>query len=270
MIKVSNIHLAAGRTPILHGIDVEVHPGEMLAVIGTNGAGKSTLLKAIGGELRPQRGDIHINGQPLAAWSQEALACTRGILSQMIPLTFSMRVQEVVELGRFPYQKQESAEKARQLAQACLAQVGMEAFWQRDMHTLSGGEQQRVHFARVLAQIHQPEVLSPKYLLLDEPLASLDIAQKHKLLRLVRQLVHTCHYGVFMVLHDINLAAQYADRVLMLKQGRVLALGNPREVFTPQTLKEGFDIDAHVAPHPSHACPHISVHHAEPVFQATV
>ncbi|GJM34240.1 MAG: hemin import ATP-binding protein HmuV [Saprospiraceae bacterium] len=246
MVDVSNIDVTRGKTHILRKVNVRLQAGEIVAVIGANGAGKSTLLKAIAGALPITGGGITINNCPLASWAPEALARIRGILSQQTQLTFAMQVIDVVLLGRFPHSKQESTQASMAIARHCLQQVGMEKFAYRNILTLSGGEQQRVHFARVLAQIYQEKHTSIKYLLLDEPTASLDISQQHHILSKIRVLSEKQKVGVLIILHDINLAANYADRVILMKHGAVIAAGNPDEVFTSQNILYGFNVHADI------------------------
>jgi iron complex transport system ATP-binding protein len=264
MIAATNIGLEKSSKRILERVNFELRPGEVLALIGPNGAGKSSLLRVVAGEEQ-DKGQVAINGKPLAAWRPESLARVRAVLSQQLHLPFPMPVVEVVALGRYPYRQEEPLARSLSIAQACLRQAGMNGFEQRDLLTLSGGEQQRVHFARVLAQISQGQG-GDRYLLLDEPTASLDLAQQHRLLSLLRRIVRQRRIGVLVVLHDMNLAARYADRVLLLSQGRAIAVGSPQQVLTAEHISRGFGIAVEVLSHPQQPWPQIVAHpSAEPI-----
>ncbi len=247
MITAQNIHYAVRNHHILRGISLHITPGEILAVIGANGAGKSTLLKTISNQYQPARGIVKLNDRPLNDWDANALAKQRAVLSQNVKLEFSMSALDVVQLGRFPYRQQESQSQSKKVAEWCLKQVHLQDFIHRDINKLSGGEQQRVHFARVLAQIHsKDEAGQTKFLLLDEPTSSLDLAQQHFLLSTLRQLSYRHDIGILIILHDLNLAARYADRIAMLKHGHLLKEGIPREVLQPHIIQKGFGVNAQV------------------------
>ncbi len=252
MIKIRNVHISRGGSPILKNISLTIRPGEVVAVVGANGAGKSTLLQAIAGALLPTQGLISLNGKALADWPATQLARVRGILSQKIALSFAFPVIEVVKLGRHPYSQLLSTQENEAIAWHCLQQVGMEEFAYRNMHTLSGGEQQRVHFARVLAQIYQPHSEETSYILLDEPTSSLDLYQQHQLLQMAKNLSTQRRVGIFVILHDLNLAAQYADHVLLLKKGKTISQGPPEEVFTQAHIYQGFNVRTEVMKPPTH------------------
>lgn len=265
MIEAKNISYKIKDRYLLHDVSLRLHAGEIVAIIGANGAGKSTLLKTIAGDIKPVTGNIYYNQQLLSKWKNLELAKVRGVLSQSVQLAFPMSVLETVLLGRFAFQMRESAEQSKQVALWALQQVQMQDFTHRNITTLSGGEQQRVHLARVLTQIYEPEFSQPKFLLLDEPVSSLDIAQQHRLLELVKKLTRKLQLGVLIILHDMNLAAQYADRVIMMKNGHIIESGEPDKVFVPETISEVFDIEAIVYPHPLLNCPQITTYN----FQKT-
>jgi len=258
LLNIHSLSCRVGEKALLSDVSVELMPGEFLVVIGRNGAGKTTLLKHAVGEMHSPQGQIEIFGQLLESHSARELAKKRAVLAQSTPLHFDYQVLEVVLLGRIPHQKRqvETVDDVN-IARECLARVGLEDYEERDYLTLSGGEQQRVHLARVLAQIeHAPgEIHQPERLLfLDEPISSLDIAHQHEVLDLAKQLT-TEGVGVFAILHDLNLAAQYADRIVILSQGKVLATGAPTQVLTQETLYEAFHYHVHVARHPNLDCP---------------
>ncbi len=237
----------AGRR-LLEQVELDLRAGELLVIAGRNGAGKSTLLKNISGELQG-RGDIRLFGQQLERQRLRDLARQRAVLAQHTQLSFGYEVEEVVLLGRIPHQvRQVETQEDRRLAAEALERVGLSDLARRNYLTLSGGEQQRVHLARVLAQLSGTD--GDSLLLLDEPTSSLDLAYQHQVLRLARDLGQN-NVGVLAVLHDLNLGAQYADRLLMLADGGVLAYGSPREVLQPETIFRAFGHEVLVIDHPT-------------------
>lgn len=252
VLNVSELNVSIAGRELLDRVGFSLRSGELVTIVGRNGAGKSTLLKHVSGELRSQ-GDIRVFGQQLAGQDLRTLARRRAVLAQQTSLHFGYEVGEVVLLGRIPHQpRQLETDEDRQLARASLARVGLEHMARRNYLTLSGGEQQRVHLARVLAQL--AGVNGDRLLLLDEPTSSLDIAYQHAVLRLARELGKE-QVGVLSVLHDLNLSAQYADRVLVLADGRVTAFGTPREVLTPEVIGAAFGHEVLVLEHPTLGVP---------------
>ncbi|WP_081908998.1 heme ABC transporter ATP-binding protein [Deinococcus sp. YIM 77859] len=254
LVEVADLTCSVSGRELLQRVTFALKGGELLAVLGRNGAGKSTLLGHLTGELVGE--GVQLFGHPLHAYSRSALARRRAALPQQTALTFAHEVLDVVLLGRIPHGRRET-EQDRAVARAALERVGLAGFAHRDILTLSGGEQQRVHLARVLAQlwVDPAEPQKPaRVLLLDEPTSSLDLAHQHATLRLARDLCAE-GVGVIAVLHDLNLAAQYADRVLIVSQGRVTALGTPEEVLTPAIIEEAFGHRVAVTPHPCLKCP---------------
>lgn len=252
MLAAHHVSYALAGRYLLSEVSVAVTPGELLAVIGPNGAGKSTLLKVLCGDLSPSSGEVTLEGRPLALWSHREQAKRRALLSQSSSLTFPFRVFEVVLMGRNPHLVGREGPRDHRIAEAALARVALQALAQRAYPTLSGGEQQRVQLARALAQVW--EGAASRYLLLDEPTNNLDLAHQHQALAIARQLARE-GVGVLAVLHDLNLAAQYADKILMLCRGRVRALGSPQEVLTSETLCTTFEIPVVVTRHPCLDCP---------------
>lgn len=254
MLAAHHVSYALAGRYLLSEVSVAVTPGELLAVIGPNGAGKSTLLKLLCGDLTPSGGEVTLAGQPLALWSNLEQAKRRALLSQSTSLSFPFRVLEVVLMGRNPHLAGREGARDYRIAEAALARVAMQAFAQREYPTLSGGEQQRVQLARTLAQVWEGVPSGSRYLLLDEPTNNLDLAHQHQALAIARQLARE-GAGVLAVLHDLNLAAQYADKILILCRGRVRALGAPREVLTSETLCAAFETPVLVTRHPCLDCP---------------
>ncbi|SRR5690606_23531610 len=235
MLKANNIHFCIRQRPIVDQADVSLQAGELTAVLGPNGAGKSTLLKILSGEIRCKKGDIRYNGVPIGDYSSKALAGVRAVMPQHSSLSFPYKAMEVVELGLGCQQVSDPAK--------LLKEVMMETHtWElRDQQygKLSGGEKQRVQLARVLIQIWEIRPY-PRYLLLDEPTSSMDIAQQHHVLQIVSRLKKR-NIGVLAIVHDLNLAAAYADQVLLLKDGMIRHQGATEAVLNSQNLEETFE-----------------------------
>ncbi len=262
ILDVRDLSCRVGGRALLSGLRFTLEPGQFMAVVGRNGAGKSTLLKHLTGEVPAHEGDVRLFGEPLAPHRGEALACRRAVVPQSTHLPFSYETLEVVLMGRIPHQRRraESPEDVR-VARACLERVGLGGHEARDYLTLSGGEQQRVHIARALAQLHGTP--GDRLLLMDEPTSSLDVAHQHKTLELVRELTRE-GAAALLILHDLNLVAQYADRVLLLAEQQALAFGPPSEVMTTERLGRAFGYPMTALPHPWLPCPLIVSGEARP------
>jgi len=253
MLQARQIAVRLGGQLILDQVSLRVAPGELVAVIGPNGAGKSTLLRVLSGELKPHAGTVELLGRALESWPVRELARRRAVLSQHTTLEFAFSALEVVLLGRAPHGGG-AGPRELAIAYAALAAAEIEQLADRWYTTLSGGEQQRVQLARVLAQIWEPVDEQPRLLLLDEPTSSLDLAHQHHTLALARRFARH-DTGVLAILHDLNLAAQYADRLLLLQRGQLLASGPPGDVLTAELIGRAFELPVHVMPHPSLPCP---------------
>ncbi len=255
MLTLHSISYKTLFTTLLDEVNLSLHAGEVVALCGCNGAGKSTLLKIMAGSLLPSQGQVLLNGLPLSQWSPQQLARQRAVLPQSSSLHFSFSVFEVVMLGRFPHGGGNHCAADREVVQQALALFDVEHLARRDVTTLSGGETCRVHLARVYAQItpasstQDAALMTPRFLLLDEPTAALDIAHQHRVLQQIQAL--TQHkLGVLLIVHDLNLAAQYADRMIMLKQGRVRHSGPTQALMTPAVIEECLGFQSIITPHP--------------------
>jgi len=254
MLSVQNVSVWRGDRQVLHQVTLAVRPGELVALVGPNGAGKSSLLLTISGDISSQEGEIQWNGRTMKAWPVEQLACQRGVLPQFSPLNFPLTVQEVVQLGRHPHVKASTRQQDEAAVAAALEVAGIAPLAERSYLNLSGGERQRTQFARVWAQLVVPEPAAPRLLLLDEPVASLDVQHQHHILAASRTLadVGAC---VLVVLHDLNLAARYADRLVILKNGELVADDTPDQTLTPQRIEAVYGLPAIVQPHPERGHP---------------
>ena len=254
MLAGRDIRVVLEGSTLLEDVSIEVRPGEVVAVLGPNGAGKSTLLKVLCGDLPPTSGTVSMEGLALASWDRKASARVRAVLPQQSHLSFPFRVLEVALMGRSPHLSGPETQRDFAIARAALKEAEVDHLEDRLYPTLSGGEAQRVHLGRVLAQIWEAVEETPRYLLLDEPTSSLDLAHQHRTLAVARAFAGR-RAGVLVVLHDLNLAAQYADRVLLLKEGREVAAGPPGQVLRAETIEAVYEVPVTVIPHPHGSWP---------------
>ncbi|MCC0035743.1 MAG: heme ABC transporter ATP-binding protein [Hoeflea sp.] len=234
MLEARNIQVRLGRTEILHGIDMWAAKNQFTVIIGPNGSGKTTLLRALTGEIG-FTGEVRLNGIDIANARPLDLASLRGVLPQSANLSFPFTVHEVVRLG-LSAGIQTGIDAGARIEEA-LAAVDMDGFGGRFYQELSGGEQQRVHLARVLAQVWEPVFDGkPRCLFLDEPISSLDIRHQLQIMQIARRYAEAGG-GVVAILHDLNLTAHFADHVVLMNWGRVHASGDPQTVLTPSNLE---------------------------------
>jgi iron complex transport system ATP-binding protein len=230
-VSVRSVRVRLGDADVLRGVDLSVEPGEWVTVIGPNGAGKSTLLRAVGGLLKPAGGEVALFGTPIARLGRRVRARTVATVAQSPVVPPGMVVFDYVLLGRTPYVPPLGRESATDLAAVSqvLSRLDLDAFAGRELDTLSGGERQRVFLARALAQ-------GATLLLLDEPTSALDIGHQQEVLELVDQLRRDDGLTVLATMHDLSVAGEYADRLVLLAGGEVVADGVPRDVLTEELL----------------------------------
>jgi len=251
MIRATGITVRRAGRCLVDGADISAAAGELTAIVGPNGAGKSTLLRVLSGDIAADAGETILLDRPLRSWRRAEVARCRAVLPQGCALNFAFRVKDVVRLGRLPFSPTpEDAE----IAGRALASVGLEGFAERLYPSLSGGEQRRVQIARVLAQADDAVRLGRGVLLLDEPTANLDPAHGLAALRQARKLARA-GLTVLAVVHDVNLAAPFADRFVAMRDGRVLFSGPPHEVLTPDNLRALYGVESAVLRHPEMDCP---------------
>jgi len=250
MLRVEQLEVRRGQGVVLSGIDLQLHPGEVLGVLGPNGAGKSTLLAAMTGELPASAGQVMLDQRALDDWAGPERARRLAVLPQSSSLNFAFRVEEVVAMGRLPHDS--GRVRDAQIVQQALQAADAVHLAGRSYLALSGGERQRVHLARVLAQLWPGG--EGQILLLDEPTSMLDPLHQHTCLRAVRRLAES-GAAVLVILHDLNLAARYCDRLLLLEQGRAHALGTPAEVLRAEPLQAVFGLEVLVQTHPERGHP---------------
>jgi len=240
------ITVEAGEFRILDTVDIDLFAGQMLAVIGPNGAGKSTLLKVLSGDLAPVAGDVVLNGRALGAWTAQERALQRAVLPQSPELAFSFRAWDVVELGRHPHRASATRAQNRTAVTGAMAATDVAGLAERDCRTLSGGELHRTHFARALAQIWAPLPDGrTRILMLDEPTSSLDLFHQHSILAKAAE-VARAGAAVLTVLHDLNLASAYADRIAVLERGRIESVGTPQEIITAERLRRIWRVNCEI------------------------
>lgn len=237
MIKAENIILNIGQRRLLGNINCCLVPGELVCVVGANGAGKSTLLKVLAGDWRPTTGNVFWGSTKLSELSHQTLALHRAVMPQQVQLDFPFRAMDVVAMGRMPHQ--ETRQQTHTAALACMALTDTRHLHDRLYPALSGGEQQRVQLARVLAQLWPFTQTQPRFLFLDETTASLDPLHQQRVFALARWLTEQ-NIGVLAVVHDMNLAAQFADRVWLLEEGKIRTSGTPAEVLTEAHIAAAF------------------------------
>lgn len=244
MLKIQNLSVNYGSRRILHEVSLDVQSGEILALIGPNGAGKSTLIRAASGVI-PYIGHVRTNGDDFASLSTLQRARYIATVPQAVSLPPAYTVWETVLLGRTPYLGflGQPSRKDEEIARQSLARVSALPFADRRVGELSGGEQQRILLARALCQ-------STPILLLDEPTAHLDLQYQVGLLELVHELAHRDKLAVLIALHDLNLAAHYADRVALMVAGNIKSIGKPQEVLRPELIEEAYCLPVQVIKHP--------------------
>ena len=245
MIDVQKVSFSVGKKILVKDVSLQILPGEFVVIMGANGAGKSTLLKMMAGSLHPTAGKIFFKEKEINLYKTEDLAKQRAVLSQHYHISFPMLAREIVMMGRYPYFDHQPKLTDEQLVTACLERMQVQSLANRDYNTLSGGEAQKVQMSRVLAQIGETSPEQTKLLLLDEPVSHLDIKYQHQLLQEAKILCQN-HTAVAAVLHDINLALKYADRIVFMKDGQIAHTLPKQEPITAEILKEIFDVDAKI------------------------
>lgn len=244
MLKIQSLSVSYGSRQILHNISLDVQSGEVLALIGPNGAGKSTLIRAASGVI-PYTGHVRTNGDDFAMLNPMRRAKYIATVPQAVSMPPAFTVWETVLLGRTPYLGflGQPSQHDEEIARQSLQRVSALLFAERRVGELSGGEQQRILLARALCQ-------STPILLLDEPTAHLDLQYQVGMLELVVELARKDNLAVLIALHDLNLAAQYADRIALMVAGKIKAIGKPKEVLQPELIAEAYCLPVQVVKHP--------------------
>ncbi|EGQ26697.1 adenosylcobinamide amidohydrolase [Mammaliicoccus sciuri] len=255
MLQVDEVSGGYGKEPVVRGVSFHVEKGEVLGILGPNGSGKSTLLKIISGILPKQGGKVTIDGKSASAYTQKQFARKVAVLPQLHAHAFSHTVKDTVGLGRYPHQTglfSSWSDQDERAVQEAMNYTGITRYEDTPIELLSGGEQQRVFVAQALAQ-------EAPILLLDEPTNHLDIAHQQQLLDTIRNQAHQKGITVVSVFHDINLAALYCDRLLLMKNGEVAAIGTPQEVVLEQEIRSVYEARVKTQPHPEMPKPQMTL-----------
>jgi iron complex transport system ATP-binding protein len=254
IICAKNICFRYEAKPVLEEVSFALEAAQIVAMIGPNGSGKTTLLKMLNATLFPNSGQVLIEGQDTRHWPRQAIARTVAIVPQESPAIFPFFAEEIVLMGRFPYLRSLAFEDKKDywIVQDVMARTDSLSFAHRRFNELSAGERQRVLIARALAQ-------EPKILLLDESTVFLDLKHQAQFLSLLRELSRKQHLTVVFVTHDLNLAAQNADQLLLLYNGKKYAIGTPADILTAQNIKEVYDVDVGIDPNPHNGSPRVTL-----------
>jgi len=249
MLSTQHISYRIGSKNILQDITADFLPGEFNMILGPNGSGKSTFLKIFSGEIKDFSGDILYAGDDIHSFKPITLAKQRAVMSQQPELSFPLSVEEVVMMGRYPHFTFNPGKKDQQICDEVIGRMQLEAFRERNYLTLSGGEKQRVQFARMLAQVWETPATGYRYIFLDEPLNNLDINYQQEFLQVARAMAQQ-NTILVAVMHDINLALQYADKIFFLKNGKLAAAGKPATVVTEAMIENVFNVEVSIINNP--------------------
>ena len=247
MLEARDITFRVGGRALVSGVSAKFAPGRLHLIVGPNGAGKSTLVKVLARLLRPHEGLVLYEGADVRHAGEAGLAKRRAVLSQAVEVAFPLTVREVVMMGRHPHFGSRPGPADEQVVDEVLGFFDVTEFAGRDYQTLSGGERQRVNFARVLAQLWRPGATC-RYLFLDEPLTFLDIRHQIEFMKKVRAFADAPDVVTVGVVHDLNLAARFADQIVLLDRGRVAAAGAPADVLTRERIREVFGVEPTFVP----------------------
>ncbi len=249
-LRIDNIEYGYSPTPVFSNISLEIGKGEVVSIVGRNGSGKSTLIKCINNILKPRRGVVLIGETSVASMARRQRSKLFGYLSQNRESIFPSTVFDVVLTGRYPHSPYRFTIRDEKKAAEIIAMMELDEFAHRRFDCLSGGEQQQVLIARALAQ-------EAEFLLFDEPTNNLDLKHQIRIMRLIRSLAKQKTITSILAIHDLNFAASFSDRIVVLHKGKIIANGKPSEVFTKEIVEVAFDIEVKIYDH--HGIPHISV-----------
>ena len=248
MLEAIDVSYRAGGRELVHGLSARFEPGQLHLIMGPNGAGKSTFIKLLSRLLRPSGGRVVYAGRDAAEWADSEMATRRAVLSQAMELAFPLSVHEVVKMGRYPHFGGRPSRHDEAICQEVMDFFDVAVLADRSYATLSGGEQQRVNFARVLAQIWEPMPQGHRYLFLDEPLTFLDIRHQLDFMKKVRVFGRAPDVVTVGVVHDLGLAARFADRLILMRDGGIAAQGPAETVLTRDLVRAVFDVEPSFVP----------------------
>ena len=241
-LSLKSVSLKLDNRQILKDVSLEINEGEIVSVIGPNGAGKSTLLNVLTGDISPDSGDINYDNKQLNKISIQERAFTRSVMSQMQTLVFNFNVKDVIEMGWLQRGNSDFSSNFSMAFEAVTTECNVHNLVHRKFNSLSGGEQRRVHFARTLLQLWRPSQSNdPRYLLLDEPTANLDLSSEMLLMNILKARASS-NIGILIILHDLNLASHFADKIAIMKDGEIKAFGKPEEIMTDDFLTSIYEV----------------------------
>jgi iron complex transport system ATP-binding protein len=252
MIKATNLVKKYGNRKVLSGVHTQIREGEILGILGPNGSGKSTLIRLLSGLEQPDQGEIWLDEVPLSRFSIKERAKRIAVVPQEGAETLSISVEEYVLMGREPYQRWWPWYQANDwmIADRWIRQLDVHPFRNQPLYCLSGGERQRAEIAKVMVQ-------EPKYVFLDEPTNHLDLKYQVSTLSMLKRLKQEKQMAIMIVMHDLNLAAQYCDHLLFLKDGQRIGYGKPAQIIDQELIQEVYGIDALVIQHPKTSIPQV-------------
>ena len=254
VLKVKDVSHAYGSQQVLHQVSFEVRRGEWVGVIGPNGSGKSTLLSLLSYAESPQEGSIQLFGKPIQSYKRKPLSRMMAVHQQDVLPDVHFTVRDIVEMGRFPYQSWFGSERedSGDYLEQIMEQLQLTDIADRPLNELSGGQRQRASLGKLMAQ-------SPSIVLLDEPTTYLDIHYQVQFMNIIREWQQECGLTVVSVLHDLNIAALYCDRMLVMHRGEIYRDGTPDEVVTPELMKDIFHTESVIVPHPECGRPQLLI-----------
>jgi len=241
-LNLKSVSLKLDNRQILKDVSLEINEGEIVSVIGPNGAGKSTLLNVLTGDITPDSGDTIYDNRQLNKISIQERAFTRSVMSQMQTLVFNFNVKDVIEMGWLQRGNSDFSSNFSKAFESVTKECNVHNLVHRKFNSLSGGEQRRVHFARTLLQLWRPSQSNdPRYLLLDEPTANLDLSSEMLLMNILKARASS-NVGILVILHDLNLASHFADKIAIMKDGEIKAFGKPEEIMTDDFLTSIYEV----------------------------
>ena len=241
-LNLESVSLKLDNRQILKDVSLEINEGEIVSVIGPNGAGKSTLLNVLTGDINPDSGEISYDNKQLKQISIQERAFTRSVMSQMQTLVFNFSVKDVIEMGWLQRGNSDFSNNFSMAFKNVTKECNVHNLIHRKFNSLSGGEQRRVHFARTLLQLWRPsESNDPRYLLLDEPTANLDLSSEMLLMNILKKRA-SLNVGILVILHDLNLASHFADKIAIIKDGEIMAFGEPEKIMEDAFLTSIYEV----------------------------